>query len=370
MDGERARPTLERALRARAARRGELARPEPGESNSVRCVACAHRCLLRPGRPGICKVRFNEAGGLFVPWGYTAGGLSPDPIEKKPFFHVRPGSVAVSFGMLGCDMHCSYCQNWFTSQALRDPYAGTPVEEISPAEIAGVAERSGASAVVSTYNEPLITAEWAADVFDACHARGILTGFVSNGNATPEVLDFLRPRLDLFKVDLKSFDDRNYRRLGAVLKNVCDGIAAAVDRGLWVEVVTLLVPAFNDDPAELRAMASFLASVSADIPWHVTAFHPTYKLSDRGATTADELRRAVAIGRDEGLRFVYAGNLRGMQEESTLCPGCGTLLVERQGFAVRRRTLGDDGRCPGCGMAVPGVWAAARVPVTRGGSFT
>jgi len=365
MDGSRALPTLESALRARAVRREELARPEPGEAGSVRCLACAHRCLIRPGRPGICKVRFNEAGGLFVPWGYTAGGLCPDPIEKKPFFHVRPGSIAVSFGMLGCDMHCSYCQNWFTSQALRDPYAGSPVEAISPQEIAGAAERSGAAAVISTYNEPLITAEWAADVFDACRARGLLTGFVSNGNATPEVLDFLRPRIDLFKVDLKSFDDRSYRRLGAVLKNVCDGIAAAVERGLWVEVVTLLVPGFNDDPGELRSIAGFLVSLSPDIPWHVTAFHPTYRLNDRGATTPDALRRAVAIGRDEGLHFVYAGNLRGMKEESTTCPSCGAMLVERHGFAVRRRALGDNGRCAGCGAAIPGVWEERRVPVRR-----
>ena len=356
-------PSLENALRALGAVRPDLARAEPAEAGAVRCVTCAHRCLLRPGRAGICKVRFHAEGGLLVPWGYTAGGLCPDPIEKKPFFHVRPGSVALSFGMLGCDMHCSYCQNWYTSQALRDPYAGVAVEPSHPDAIAEAAVQFGAAAVVSTYNEPLITAEWAADVFDACRARGLLTGFVSNGNATPEVLDYLRPRLDLFKVDLKGFDDRSYRRLRAVLGHICSAIEGAVARGLWVEVVTLLVPGFNDDPAQLAALARFLARVSPDIPWHVTAFRPTYRLQDRGATPPEDLARAVAIGREAGLRYVYAGNVPGLADESTHCPGCGTLLIERRGFSVRRVALSDDGRCPRCTWVLPGIWARGRVAV-------
>ncbi|MCU0222504.1 MAG: AmmeMemoRadiSam system radical SAM enzyme [Acidobacteria bacterium] len=356
-------PSLESALRALGAVRGDLARREDAEPGAVRCLACAHRCLLRPGRAGICKVRFHADGGLLVPWGYTAGGLTPDPIEKKPFFHVRPGSVALSFGMLGCDMHCSYCQNWYSSQALRDPYAGVPVSPAQPAAIAAAARQSGAAAVVSTYNEPLITAEWAAAVFDEARAAGLLTGFVSNGNATPEVLDFLQPRLDLLKVDLKGFDDRAYRRLGAVLAHVCAAIEGAVARGLWVEVVTLLVPGFNDDPGQLAALARFLAGISPDLPWHVTAFRPTYRLQDRGATTPGDLARAVAIGREAGLRFVYAGNIPGLADESTRCPGCGATLVERRGFAVRRVELDSAGRCQGCARAVPGIWERGRVPV-------
>ena len=364
MSERKSGPSLESALRALGAVRGDLVRSDPAEPDAVRCLACAHRCLLRPGRAGICKVRFHAGGGmLLVPWGYTAGGLSPDPIEKKPFFHVRPGSIALSFGMLGCDMHCSFCQNWYTSQALRDPYAGVPVSPVEPEAIVEAARQTGATAVVSTYNEPLITAEWAAAVFDLCRAAGLLTGFVSNGNATPEVLDFLRPRLDLFKVDLKCFDDRAYRRLGAVLANVCASIEGAVARGLWVEVVTLLVPGFNDDPAQLSRLAGFLRGLSPDIPWHVTAFRPTYRLQDRGATTPEDLARAVAIGRDAGLRFVYAGNVPGLADESTRCPGCSTLLIERRGFSVRRVALSDDGRCPRCGRAVPGVWARGRVAV-------
>ncbi len=343
-------------LRTLARERGELARPMDPEG-WVRCVACAHRCPVGPGRAGVCRVRFNEAGRLYVPWGYTAYGLAVDPIEKKPFFHVRPGGTALSFGMLGCDMHCSYCQNWETSQVLRDPDAGGAPAVVTPEAIAEAARRTGAVAVVSTYNEPLITAEWAADVFDAAKAQGRLTGMVSNGHATPEVLDYLLPRMDLYKVDLKSFRDREYRRLGGVLAHVLEGIAGAHARGLWVEVVTLVIPGFNDDEGELREAARFLASVSPDLPWHVTAFHPDYKMDATPATPARTLRRAVEIGREEGLRFVYPGNVRGLPElESTRCPSCGAVLVERSGYrvgAVRVR----DGACPSCATPVPGRWS-------------
>ncbi len=323
----------------------------------LRCVACGHRCPIGPDRAGVCRVRFNdEAGRLHVPWGYSAYGLALDPIEKKPFFHVLPGAGALSFGMLGCNFHCGYCQNWDTSQVLRDPEAAGRAVAVDPAEIVRAATRRGARVVVSTYNEPLITAEWAADVFDAAHAAGLRTAMVSNGHATPEVLDFLRPRMDLFKVDLKSFRDREYRRLGGALAPVLDGIRLAHERGLWVEVVTLVVPRLNDDPAELRDMAEFLAGVSPDLPWHVTAFHPDYRMRDRGRTPPATLVEAVAIGRTAGLRFVYAGNVPGLGDlESTRCPGCGGLLVERRGFTVGRVRIAD-GACPDCGAAVPGVW--------------
>ena len=181
----------------------------------TRCFACAHRCPIPDGARGVCQVRFNRGGRLMVPWGYVAGSQC-DPIEKKPFYHAWPGSLAYSFGMLGCDLHCSYCQNWVTSQALRDPEAVLHSETASPEQLAGEALRRGARAVVSTYNEPLITAEWAVDVFKEARAAGLATGFVSNGNATPEVLEYLRPWIDLYKVDLKGFDDHRYRRLGVV----------------------------------------------------------------------------------------------------------------------------------------------------------
>ena len=186
------------------ARKGHLWAPL--EDGRIRCFACGHRCPIPPGQPGVCKVRFNRGAALYVPWGYVAA-VHCDPIEKKPFFHVRPGSTALSFGMLGCDLHCGYCQNWVSSQALRDPQALAAIQPATPEQLVRLALDSGAEAIVSTYNEPLITAEWAVAVFREAHHAGLLTGFVSNGNATPEVLEYLRPHLDLFKVDLKSFDE-------------------------------------------------------------------------------------------------------------------------------------------------------------------
>lgn len=330
---------------------------EPAKDGAVRCLACGHRCLIRPGRRGICKVRFNADGTLLVPFGYVAG-LQSDPVEKKPFFHVHPGSDALTFGMLGCDLHCGYCQNWVTSQALRDDRAGAQPTFISPEEIVELARHHSARVVASSYNEPLITAEWAGEVFRRAKDAGLTTAFVSNGNATPEVLDYLRPLTDCYKIDLKSMSGRSYRKLGGVLENVLETIRMTHERGFWVEVVTLVVPRFNDDPDELRRAADFIVSVSPDIPWHVTAFHSDYKMQDNPSTRVDTLLQACEIGRDAGLRFVYAGNLPGRVGtwEHTSCPNCGDLVIERYGFVIRRQRLGPDGSCPSCGGRVPGIW--------------
>ncbi len=345
------------AVLARHTKEGELY--EKLERGRVRCFACGHRCLIPPGRDGVCRVRFNEEGALKVPFGYVAA-LQLDPVEKKPFFHALPGSRALSFGMLGCDLHCGYCQNWLTSQALRDPSALGPVEEVAAEDIARLARARGARIVTSTYNEPLITSEWAVAVFREAKPLGLVCSYVSNGNATEEVLEYLRPYVSLYKVDLKGFRDRPYRDLGGTLERVTWTIRALHERGLWVEVVTLVVPGFNDSEEELRDVARFLRSVSADIPWHVTAFHPDYKFDDRGATPLRRLLRAAEIGREEGLDFVYAGNLPGAVRrwENTYCPGCDALLVERTGFRVSRNLLSEDGRCPACRRPIPGVWAA------------
>jgi pyruvate formate lyase activating enzyme len=273
---------------------------ETAGDRSVRCVACGHRCLIRPGRRGICKVRFNRDGVLHVPHGYVAA-LQCDPIEKKPFFHVRPGGDALTFGMLGCDLHCDYCQNWLTSQALRDPRAGAAPQVVSAQDVVALARRRGADVVASSYNEPLITAEWAVEVFAEARRAGLLTAFVSNGNATPEVLDYLRPFTGCYKIDLKTMSDRSYRRLGGVLANILEGIRMVYARGFWLEIVTLLVPGFNDGADEIRLAAEFIASVSPDIPWHVTAFHPDYRMTDHAGTQAAHIMRACEIGREVGL---------------------------------------------------------------------
>jgi pyruvate formate lyase activating enzyme len=338
------------------------------EGERVRCVACGHRCLIGEGRRGICKVRFNQGGQLHVPFGYVAG-VQCDPVEKKPFHHVYPGSDALTFGMMGCDFHCSYCQNWVTSQALRDEASLAPVQPASPEQLARTGRRLGARLVVSSYNEPLITTEWAVAVFQQARAAGLACAFVSNGNATEEALDLLRPWIVAYKIDLKSFDDKRYRTLGGTLENVMEGIRLVHARGLWLEVVTLIVPGFNDGEAELRQMARFLVSVSRDIPWHVTAFHRDYRMIDPPGTTASQLVRAAEIGAEEGIRFVYAGNAPGRVGpwENTWCPSCRERLIDRFGYLVREYRLTAGGNCPKCGTSIPGVWPADAISEVRTG---
>ena len=335
---------------------GSLWRPE---GQRIRCLACGHRCLIGSGRQGICRVRFNQDGQLRVPFGYVAG-VACDPIEKKPFFHVYPGADALTFGMLGCDFHCSYCQNWVTSQALRDDAARAAIQTITPQQLVSAGRRARARMVVSSYNEPLITAEWAVAVFQQAKAAGLACAFVSNGNATPEVLDFLRPWIVAYKIDLKGFNDKSYRTLGGTLEHITEGIRMVHQRGLWLEVVTLVVPGFNDSESELRQIARFLASVSRDIPWHVTAFHQDYKMTGPPNTTAAQLMRAAEIGTEEGLRFVYAGNAPGCVSrwESTYCPNCHKKLIDRTGYTIREYRLTTDGKCPGCQTSIPGIWPA------------
>jgi pyruvate formate lyase activating enzyme len=349
---------------------GELVRPR--DDQAVECTACGHRCLIRPGRRGICQVRFNDGGTLKVPWGYVAA-LQCDPIEKKPFFHVLPGADALTFGMLGCDFHCAYCQNWVTSQAMRDPQADLAIggiREISPQALVEHGRRLGAKAVVSSYNEPLITSEWARAIFEAARQDGLLCAYVSNGNATPEVLEYLRPWVTAYKVDLKTMNDRAYRQLGGVRDHVLETIRRAHELGFWVEVVTLIVPGFNDSTEELMDGARFLASVSPDIPWHVTAFHPDYRMVDPAATTAAGLIRAAEIGQEAGLRYVYAGNLPGRvgDYETTPCPSCGQALVERMGYAILGYRLTAEGKCSRCGAPIPGVWSDTPETVRVGGA--
>lgn len=333
---------------------------EKRPDKTIVCQACAHRCHIKDGKRGICQVRFNREGQLRVPWGYVAG-LNPDPIEKKPFAHFLPGSTALTFGMLGCNFHCDFCQNWVSSQALRDPCSeesGEYIHKISPEEIITTAKQTHSEIIASSYNEPLITSEWAMDIFYLAKREGIRTVYVSNGYATPEVLKSLKPCLDGFKVDLKSMQEKNYRQMGAHLQPVLDSIRLAREMGFWVEVVTLIIPQYNDSSDELWEAARFLVSVSADIPWHVTAFNPMYKHRDAPTTPAETLHRAAEIGQEAGLRYVYAGNLPGRvgSLENTYCPNCQELLIERQGFFVLENKIRESGACPKCNTKIAGVW--------------
>jgi pyruvate formate lyase activating enzyme len=331
---------------------------ERGENGDIRCFACGHRCLVKPGRDGVCRVRFNDSGTLRVPFGYV-GVLACDPIEKKPFFHCLPGSDALTFGMLGCDFHCGYCQNWVTSQMLRDPDAAAPPKQTTPRQLVDIALQHGAPVIASSYNEPLITSEWAVAVFKEAKSRGLKCAYISNGNGTPKVLDFLRPWVDAYKVDLKTFNAKNYRALGGVLENVIETIQELKQRNFWVEIVTLVVPGFSDDADDLKRMAEFLAGVDPLMPWHITAFHPDYKMTDGyRQTTADDLMKIVEYGREAGIQYIYPGNLPGQvgDWENTRCHHCRSTLIRRHGFLVRENIVTPAGSCPKCGGEIPGIW--------------
>jgi pyruvate formate lyase activating enzyme len=345
--------TLKEALEQRTVE-GILYSPMP--NGWVRCFSCGHRCKIPPGKDGICRVRFNRDGKLYVPTGYAAG-IQLDPVEKKPFFHAYPGAKALSFGMLGCDYHCPYCQNWITSQILRDPSAVSSMELVTPEELVDLAMRHKARIVTSTYNEPLITSEWAVEIFKLAKRVGLVTSYVSNGNGTPEVLDFIQPWVDLYKIDLKGFTQKEYSKLGGSLDNVLETIKSVHQRGLWVEIVTLVIPGFNDSNEELTEIAKFIATVSPDIPWHVTAFHQDYKMMDPDNTPVSTLIRARNIGLKAGLRYVYAGNRPGEvgDTENTFCPSCRETVIERYGFRVLKYSL-KSGRCPHCQTAIAGRW--------------
>ncbi|HKQ04771.1 MAG TPA: radical SAM protein [Blastocatellia bacterium] len=249
------------------------------------------------------------------------------------------------------------CQNWISSQSLRDPNAIAPPRDVTPQQLVEAARRYQARLVVSSYNEPLITSEWAVEVFKQAKPQGFVCGYVSNGNATPEVLDYIRPWTELYKIDLKGFNDRNYRKLGGLLENVLNTIKLVYERGFWLEVVTLIIPGFNDSDDELKAAADFIAGVSPDIPWHVTAFHQDYKMTGPDNTSVETLIRAAEIGYGAGLKFVYAGNLPGRVGgyENTYCPGCKAMLIERYGFRILKNRI-RDGSCPDCHAQIPGRW--------------
>lgn len=323
---------------------------------SLICYACGHRCLIKKNQRGICKVRYNENGILKVPFGYISG-LQIDPIEKKPFFHAFPGSKTLSYGMLGCDFHCQYCQNWMTSQSLRDPLASTQFQTITPEEIIHIALKNQIKIITSTYNEPLITSEWSQKIFKLAKKEGLYTAYVSNGNTTPEVLDYLEKYLDLYKVDLKTFNDKKYRQLGGTLDTVIRSIQDIFQRGIWLEIVTLIIPGYNNSDQELNKLTQFIAQISVDIPWHVTAFHQDYRMQDQTNTASNDLIHAYHIGKKNGLNFIYTGNLPGQTEnrENTYCPHCNQLLIERVGYIIKKTHIKSN-QCPSCQTIIPGIW--------------
>jgi pyruvate formate lyase activating enzyme len=320
----------------------------------VQCILCHQHCRIRPGKRGLCAVRENQDGKLMTLVYGNLIAANIDPIEKKPFFHFLPGSLAYSIATVGCNFRCLHCQNADISQLPKET-GQTPGDFVPPEEVVAAAEASGCQSIAYTYTEPTIFFEYAYDVAVLARERGLKNVFVSNGYIGEEAALKVMPFLDANNIDLKG-DDQFYRNVcGARLEAVERNIKLFWDSGVWVEVTTLIIPGYNDSEEQLRGLAEFLASVSTDLPWHVTAFYPMYKMKDVPPTRAEALRKGVRIGHDAGLKHVYAGNIPG-EDENSKCPVCGEMLVERLGFNVMKKSV-VEGRCPKCGTAIRGVWS-------------
>jgi pyruvate formate lyase activating enzyme len=328
---------------------------DPLAPRSVRCVACAHRCVLRPGRIGICGVRQNRGGWLYtLVYGQVVASKA-EPIEKKPFYHFLPGSTAFSVATAGCNFHCAFCQNWAISQAHREGVVPES-RQITPDEVVEEAVAAGVRSVAYTYVEPTVFIEFAFDSMVRARAAGLRNVFVTNGYETPEAIELVAPYLDAANVDLKAANDRFYRRIcGARWEPVRDAVVEMRRRGIWLELTTLLIPGLNDNRRELRAMAEWIATaVGPETPWHLTRFQPAYRLSELRPTPAATLVKAAAIGREVGLRHVYVGNAPEVEAATTSCSRCGEVLIARADYAVTEWRLAE-GRCPRCKHALAGV---------------
>ena len=322
----------------------------------VRCELCAHYCRLAPGQSGICGVRHNHKGVLETRVGDLVIATHVDPIEKKPFFHVLPGTASYSLAAPGCNFHCRHCQNYQISQLSR-PLERLPGQHIAPEALVREARATGCRSISFTYTEPTIYFELLLAVAARAREQGLLNLIVSNGFMTAAARRKLAGLVNGANIDLKAWSDSFYRRIcGARSKlPVLETIAGLLADGVWVEVTTLLIPGHNDAPGELEEMAAFLVSLSPEIPWHVSGFFPTYRLTRVPPTPPETLLRARQIGLEAGLKYVFTGNRPGEGGEDTVCPGCGTLLLRRYGFRVLENHL-QQGCCPVCGRSPAGIF--------------
>jgi pyruvate formate lyase activating enzyme len=321
----------------------------------VRCFLCSHRCLIADGKRGVCCVRENKEGILYSLVYEKLISANVDPIEKKPFFHFLPGSKAFSVAAPGCNFRCLHCQNHEISQLPRDKEIIIG-EKVSAEEIVSLALKHNCASISYTYTEPTIFFEYAYDTAMIARTKGLKNNFVTNGYMTAEALDMIAPYLDGANVDLKSFSEGFYKKVcGAKLKPVLESIAKMHALGIWVEVTTLIIPTLNDAEGELREVARFLLSVSPAIPWHVSAFYPTYRMMDKPRTSPEIIRRAREIGLEEGLRYVYTGNIPGAEGENTSCYHCQKVLIRRHGYQIAENSI-TEGKCPHCGTPIEGVW--------------
>jgi pyruvate formate lyase activating enzyme len=327
------------------------------DGQTVRCELCGHKCVIAAGKYGLCRVRENVAGMLKSHSYGAIVATNVDPIEKKPLFHVLPGSRSMSIAAAGCNFQCEFCQNWQISQA---PRGGRLIQgqAVSPTQIVTAAKSYDCASISYTYTEPTVFFELAYDTARLAHKERLLNCFVSNGYMTPLAVRTIRPYLDAINVDLKAFRDETYQRvMKARLEPVLTCLRELVSAGIWVEVTTLIVPGMNDSQGELRDIANFIArDLKPSVPWHVSRFHGDYRMTSLASTPMETLELACRIGREAGLEYVYCGNVPGHESESTHCPRCRQGLIEREGFTVRANLL-KDGACPNCGRHAEGVWS-------------
>jgi pyruvate formate lyase activating enzyme len=324
--------------------------------NRVRCHLCAHHCVIVDGKRGVCQVRENRGGVLYTLVYGSSISQHVDPVEKKPLFHFYPGSLAYSIATPGCNFRCQWCQNWEISQMPRerDLIGG---REANPEQIVASAVDTHCCSIAYTYTEPTVFFEYAYHIALLADLDGLANIFVTNGYMSREMLELFHPHLDAANVDLKAFRDETYRRyVGAGLQPVLDNIKLMKQMDIWLEVTTLVIPNLNDDPAELRDAARFIVQeLGLDTPWHISRFFPAYRMVDRSPTPFATLQRAQEIGFEEGLRYVYLGNIQDDKGQDTFCPNCGRLLIRRQGYWIAENNI-REGRCPNCGASIAGVW--------------
>ena len=338
-------------------KRADFQRPVDKEKKSVECFLCAHNCLIKEGMRGICKVRENRDGVLYSLVYGRLISQNVDPIEKKPLFHFLPGTLSYSIATVGCNFRCSHCQNYDISQYPRLHDGAIIGNRATPEQVVSEAQEYGCQSISYTYIEPTIFFEFAYECAQLAHERGTRNVFVSNGYTSPEATRKLAPYLDGNNIDLKAFTDKFYREVcKAKLAPVLDTIQLMKELGVWVEVTTLVIPGWNDSDSELRQIAQFIKGVDAEMPWHVTRFHPTFKMTDRGATPSATLHRARQIGLAEGLKHVFVGNIPGEEGENTICPRCHETVIARSGFSILSQNL-ENGKCSNCGESIAGVFS-------------
>jgi len=324
--------------------------------DKVRCHLCPHQCVIAPGKVGVCGVRKNENGMLISLVYDKIIALHVDPIEKKPLFHVYPGSASLSIATGGCNFHCEFCQNYNISQFSNLNPDSLPGDEITPPEVVQLALKNKCRSIAYTYTEPTVYFELAYECAKIAHEKGLLNVFVTNGYINQEPLEMIQPYLDAANVDLKGFDEKFYQKVvGGKLSAVLDSLRFMKKLNIFIEVTTLVIPTINDSEAQLKEMAAFVKNeLGVETPWHISRFYPHYKFTHLPPTPVKTIQRAREIGLEMGLRYVYMGNVVGNAGENTYCYQCGQLLIERYGFHVSKYNV-KGGKCPACAAIIDGI---------------